>query len=198
MLPCDVLTPPSPLCNGLSFGQGAWLQVSTVPLCHKASNLLHSPFLLCQAAEALEALEVYPAEPEVHKYLLDRLTRVTDLDQLYELHYQMITLGKVRSTGAGGEGGDQLVGRCRGGVVGWGDEDSLTNRHSGSACKTEATTSDQLTCCVLPLLLLLLPSVHRCYAVSSCPTAVHVPCSPCVSMHWQGDHARGRGQCAGG
>lgn len=38
---------------------------------------------------------MYPAEPEVHKYLLDRLTRVTDLDQLYELHYQMITLGKV-------------------------------------------------------------------------------------------------------
>jgi hypothetical protein len=48
-----------------------------------------------QAAESLEALEAYPAEPEVHKYLLDRLTRVTDLDQLYELHCHMITLGKV-------------------------------------------------------------------------------------------------------
>lgn len=48
---------------------------------------------------------MYPAEPEVHKYLLDRLTRVTDLEQLYELHYQMITLGKVRHTHGGGGGG---------------------------------------------------------------------------------------------
>eukprot|EP00879_Flechtneria_rotunda_P009795 GHRR01010245.1.p1 GENE.GHRR01010245.1~~GHRR01010245.1.p1 ORF type:complete len:866 (+),score=370.37 GHRR01010245.1:246-2600(+) len=48
-----------------------------------------------QAAESLESMEIYPAEPEVHQYLLDRLTRVTDLAQLYELHYLAITLGKV-------------------------------------------------------------------------------------------------------
>jgi hypothetical protein len=51
--------------------------------------------VLLQSTDSLESVEMYPAEPEVHKYLLDRLTRVTDLDQLYELHYQMITLGKV-------------------------------------------------------------------------------------------------------
>lgn len=48
-----------------------------------------------QAAESLESLDMYPAEPEVHKYLLDRLTRVTDIESLYELHYLAITLGKV-------------------------------------------------------------------------------------------------------
>mgnify|MGYP001807275312 CR=1 FL=1 len=56
---------------------------------------------------------MYPAEPEVHKYLLDRLTRVTDLDQLYELHYQMITLGKVsvrgRGKAEGWEGGRRVA-----------------------------------------------------------------------------------------
>jgi hypothetical protein len=48
-----------------------------------------------QAAAALEQLESYPHEPEVHAYLLDRLTRVAGLTALYELHYLAITLGKV-------------------------------------------------------------------------------------------------------
>jgi hypothetical protein len=48
-----------------------------------------------QAAAALEQLESYPHEPEVHAYLLDRLTRVAGLEALYELHYLAITLGKV-------------------------------------------------------------------------------------------------------
>eukprot|EP00775_Hariotina_reticulata_P005834 gene5834-6075_t len=47
-----------------------------------------------QSPDALEDLERYPAEPEVHAYLLDRLTRVADMAQLYELHYLAITLGK--------------------------------------------------------------------------------------------------------
>lgn len=73
----------------------------TLTLTHSHSHYSPSPHPSShpsptqQATEALEALEVYPAEPEVHRYLLDRLTRVTDLDTLYELHYHMITLGKV-------------------------------------------------------------------------------------------------------
>jgi uncharacterized membrane protein len=51
--------------------------------------------LLLQAAAALEDLDSYPHEPEVHAYLLDRLTRVAGLEALYELHYLAITLGKV-------------------------------------------------------------------------------------------------------
>ncbi|KAK9909469.1 hypothetical protein WJX75_002712 [Coccomyxa subellipsoidea] len=46
------------------------------------------------AEEALEDLDRYAPEPEVHKYLHSRLMHF-DLDTLYELHYQMITLGKV-------------------------------------------------------------------------------------------------------
>jgi hypothetical protein len=52
-------------------------------------------FFILQAAAALEQLESYPHEPEVHAYLLDRLTRVAGLEALYELHYLAITLGKV-------------------------------------------------------------------------------------------------------
>ncbi|KAK9835034.1 hypothetical protein WJX81_005688 [Elliptochloris bilobata] len=44
--------------------------------------------------QALEDMDRYAPEPEVHKYLHSRLMRF-DLDVLYELHYQMITLGKV-------------------------------------------------------------------------------------------------------
>ncbi|KAK9817100.1 hypothetical protein WJX72_009565 [[Myrmecia] bisecta] len=43
---------------------------------------------------ALEDLDEYAPEPEVHKYLHSRLMGF-DVDTLYELHYQMITLGKV-------------------------------------------------------------------------------------------------------
>ncbi|BDA42645.1 probable protein ROS1A at C-terminar half [Coccomyxa sp. Obi] len=46
------------------------------------------------AEEALEDMDRYAPEPEVHKYLHSRLMHF-DLDTLYELHYQMITLGKV-------------------------------------------------------------------------------------------------------
>lgn len=88
-----------------------------IPPNRAASSPSHS-LTLSQAAEALESLDSYPAEPEVHAYLLDRLTRVTHLDQLYELHYQMITLGKVRGVRGGlkgGIGGCGLGGRVEGG-----------------------------------------------------------------------------------
>jgi hypothetical protein len=58
--------------------------------------LLPLLLLLLQAAAALEDLDSYPHEPEVHAYLLDRLTRVAGLEALYELHYLAITLGKVK------------------------------------------------------------------------------------------------------
>uniref|UniRef100_A0A1D2A9X5 J domain-containing protein n=2 Tax=Auxenochlorella protothecoides TaxID=3075 RepID=A0A1D2A9X5_AUXPR len=44
--------------------------------------------------DAVEALDDYAPEPEVHKYLHSRLVGF-DVETLYELHYQMITLGKV-------------------------------------------------------------------------------------------------------
>ena len=47
-----------------------------------------------QSETALEDLDQYPDEPEVHKYLHKRLMAF-DLSTLYELHYLMITLGKV-------------------------------------------------------------------------------------------------------
>lgn len=47
-----------------------------------------------QSEAALEDLDQYPDEPEVHKYLHKRLMAF-DLSTLYELHYLMITLGKV-------------------------------------------------------------------------------------------------------
>lgn len=43
---------------------------------------------------SLEALNEYPAEPEVHRYLFQRLMAF-DITTLYELHYLMITIGKV-------------------------------------------------------------------------------------------------------
>lgn len=46
------------------------------------------------AAEAIEDLDDYAPEPEVHAYLRSRLLGF-DIETLYELHYQMITLGKV-------------------------------------------------------------------------------------------------------
>ena len=50
-----------------------------------------------QSEAALEDLDQYPDEPEVHKYLHKRLMAF-DLSTLYELHYLMITLGKVGTT----------------------------------------------------------------------------------------------------
>jgi hypothetical protein len=47
-----------------------------------------------QAEQALEQLDRYPQEPEVHKYLHSRMMAF-DISTLYELHYTMITLGKV-------------------------------------------------------------------------------------------------------
>ena len=46
------------------------------------------------AQEAVEELDDYAPEPEVHMYLRSRLLGF-NLETLYELHYQMITLGKV-------------------------------------------------------------------------------------------------------
>ncbi|KAH7615570.1 hypothetical protein Ndes2526B_g09681 [Nannochloris sp. 'desiccata'] len=46
------------------------------------------------AAESIEDLDDYAPEPEVHAYLRSRLLGF-DAETLYELHYQMITLGKV-------------------------------------------------------------------------------------------------------
>lgn len=47
-----------------------------------------------QGDTPLEVLEQYPEEPEVHSYLHKRVMAF-DVPTLYELHYQMITLGKV-------------------------------------------------------------------------------------------------------
>jgi len=46
------------------------------------------------AAESIEELDDYAPEPEVHAYLRSRLLGF-DIETLYELHYQMITLGKI-------------------------------------------------------------------------------------------------------
>ncbi|KAK9821663.1 hypothetical protein WJX74_006085 [Apatococcus lobatus] len=50
-----------------------------------------------EAAQALENMDEYAPEPEVHKYLHSRLMALS-ISSLYELHYQMITLGKVICT----------------------------------------------------------------------------------------------------
>jgi hypothetical protein len=47
-----------------------------------------------QSQWALEHLDYYPEEPEVHDYLCKRM-QAFDEETLYELHYCMITLGKV-------------------------------------------------------------------------------------------------------
>ena len=44
--------------------------------------------------DSIEDLDDYAPEPEVHAYLRSRLLGF-DIETLYELHYQMITLGKV-------------------------------------------------------------------------------------------------------
>ena len=71
-----------------------------------------------QSETALEDLDQYPEEPEVHKYLHKRLMAF-DLSTLYELHYLMITLGKASHgecrAGERGNGRD-AVRRERGGT----------------------------------------------------------------------------------
>lgn len=47
--------------------------------------------------EKIEELDLYAPELEVHKYLKKRLLHL-DFEVLYELHYQMITMGKVFCT----------------------------------------------------------------------------------------------------
>lgn len=47
-----------------------------------------------EAGHAIEDLDDYAPEPEVHAFLRSRLLNFP-IDTLYELHYQMITLGKV-------------------------------------------------------------------------------------------------------
>lgn len=47
-----------------------------------------------EAGHAIEDLDDYAPEPEVHAFLRSRLLKFPT-DTLYELHYQMITLGKV-------------------------------------------------------------------------------------------------------
>lgn len=47
-----------------------------------------------EAGHAIEDLDDYAPEPEVHAFLRSRLLNFPT-DTLYELHYQMITLGKV-------------------------------------------------------------------------------------------------------
>lgn len=56
-----------------------------------------------QAVQELEGLDTMPREPEVHKYLHSRL-EAFDTDTLYELHYMMITLGKVALARRGSRG----------------------------------------------------------------------------------------------
>jgi hypothetical protein len=47
-----------------------------------------------QSEVAIQDLDQYPEEPEVHRFLHKRLMAF-DVQTLYELHYLMITLGKV-------------------------------------------------------------------------------------------------------
>jgi hypothetical protein len=48
-----------------------------------------------ESEAAIEELDDYAPEPLVHAFLRTRLLGLLSLTQLYELHYQMITLGKV-------------------------------------------------------------------------------------------------------
>lgn len=47
-----------------------------------------------ESSQAIEDMDDYAPEPEVHAYLRSRLLGF-DIETLYELHYQMITLGKI-------------------------------------------------------------------------------------------------------
>jgi len=48
-----------------------------------------------ESEAGIEELDEYAPEPAVHAFLRTRLLGIMSLEQLYELHYQMITLGKV-------------------------------------------------------------------------------------------------------
>ncbi len=67
----------------------------TLQFCHQFT---HRTLHITQSEAALEELDQYPEEPEVHRYLHKRLMAF-DHQTLYELHYLMITLGKVRGCG---------------------------------------------------------------------------------------------------
>ncbi len=78
-------------------GQG---QGSTVQSCMFETLIFHSSELrmsLCCANLLMrqQELDDYAPEPEVHKYLHSRLMHF-DVPMLYEMHYNSITLGKVR------------------------------------------------------------------------------------------------------
>ncbi len=82
------------------YSRHSTLQACSPCLPQAQPSLLPHVLLLAEAVQALEDLERYPDEPEVHKYLHSRLTAF-DLETLYELHYLMITLGKVHVRAAG-------------------------------------------------------------------------------------------------
>jgi len=52
-------------------------------------------WLPLESEHALEQLDEYAPEPEVHRFLHSRLAARFEVEELHELHYQMITLGKV-------------------------------------------------------------------------------------------------------
>ena len=52
-------------------------------------------WLPLESEHALEQLDEYAPEPEVHRFLHSRLAARLDVEELHELHFQMITLGKV-------------------------------------------------------------------------------------------------------
>ena len=52
-------------------------------------------WLPLESEHALEQLDEYAPEPEVHRFLHSRLAARLEVEELHELHFQMITLGKV-------------------------------------------------------------------------------------------------------
>ena len=61
---------------------------------YNSHKTLNTGWIPLEAAAALEELEEYAPEPAVYTYLRARLSCI-DFEILYELHYHMITLGKV-------------------------------------------------------------------------------------------------------
>ena len=70
---------------------------STQSAINAQSLHLSSSFRCFQSTEKIEDLDLYAPELEVHKYLKERLSHF-DFSTLYELHYLMITMGKVFCT----------------------------------------------------------------------------------------------------
>lgn len=94
-----------------------------------------------QAVKELEDLDTMPREPEVHKYLHSRL-EAFDTDTLYELHYMMITLGKVGQVGVGRRG-PSFVPVAFSFVWGW-----LILARCGSGRSFQGV--EYHSCCILP------------------------------------------------